>query len=47
MLQNNGELILASFPKNSLVLLNGDINNNMIKYPQQCEGVRPDLRLLR
>ena len=30
-----GRAILSSFPSNSIVLLNGDLNNNIIKYPQQ------------
>ena len=42
----NGSRILNSFPKNSIVLLNGDLNNNLIKYPQQCEGLRKDVDLL-
>jgi len=37
---------LQSFPPNAIVLLNGDLNHNMIKYPQTCEGMRPDLSLL-
>ena len=41
-----GRRVLSSFPESSIVLLNGDLNNNILKYPQQCEGVRPDLRLL-
>ena len=31
----SGRAILDSFPTNSIVLLNGDLNNNIIKYPQQ------------
>lgn len=27
-------------------IVNGDLNNNLLKYPQQCEGVRRDLRLV-
>jgi len=42
----HGQTILKSFPLNSFVFLNGDINNNAIKYPQQCEGVRRDVRLI-
>ena len=37
---------MAAFFFHSIILLNGDLNNNIIKYPQQCEGTRPDLRLL-
>ena len=29
----SGRAILSSFPPNSIVLLNGDLNNNIIKYP--------------
>lgn len=43
---NHGESVLQGFPQDSLVLLNGDLNNNLMKYPNQCEGVRPDLRLV-
>ena len=42
----NGRQILHSFPPDSLVLLNGDLNNNIIKYPQSCEGVRTDVQLI-
>ena len=42
----NGRKILHSFPPNSVVLLNGDLNNNVIKYPQSCEGARADVQLL-
>lgn len=45
-LYTHGANILETFPKNSIVMLNGDINNNLLKYAQQCEGIRPDLRLL-
>ncbi len=26
--------------RSALVLVNGDINNNLVKYPQQCDGLR-------
>lgn len=42
----NGRTILHSFPPHSIVLLNGDLNNNVIKYPQSCEGDRTDVQLL-
>ena len=42
----NGRKILHSFPTHSIVLLNGDLNNNVIKYPQSCEGMRTDVQLL-
>lgn len=41
-----GAAALDAFPPHSIVLLNGDLNNNMLKYPQQCEGRRPDVSLL-
>lgn len=44
--QAKSEAVLATFPRDSIVILNGDLNNNLMKYPQQCEGVRPDLRLV-
>jgi len=43
---NAGLHTLNAFPPNATVLLNGDLNNNMMKYPQQCEGVRTDLNLV-
>ena len=42
----SGAAMLEAFPPHSIVLLNGDLNNNLVKYPQQCEGLRPDLSLL-
>lgn len=41
-----GYSIVQSFPSDSLVLLNGDLNHNIIKYAHSCEDVRPDLRLI-
>eukprot|EP00494_Astrolonche_serrata_P029337 UN29604 len=47
---NLGEIyahsILDNLAKNSIVLLNGDLNNNLPKYYQQCENVRPDVHLI-
>ena len=40
------ESTLNALPGDSLVLLNGDLNNNCLKYSQQCENVRPDLALV-
>jgi dolichyl-phosphate-mannose-protein mannosyltransferase len=31
---------LEAFPRKSIVLLNGDLNNNIFKYAYQCENVR-------
>jgi hypothetical protein len=44
--RGEGEAILHSMPDGAIVLLNGDLNNNVVKYPQQCEAVRPDLSLV-
>ncbi len=41
-----GTSSLRSFPDNAVVFLNGDLNNNLIKYPQQCEGMRRNLTLV-
>lgn len=37
---------LHTFPNNSLVLLNGDINNNLMSYVQLCEHIRTDIQLI-
>ena len=37
---------LRSFPNDAIVLLNGDLNTNLVKYQQQCELVRTDLSLI-
>jgi hypothetical protein len=41
-----GESILESLPPNALVLLNGDLNNNAVKYLVGCERQRLDLRVI-
>ncbi|CEP01937.1 hypothetical protein PBRA_002202 [Plasmodiophora brassicae] len=41
-----GESILNSMPANATVLLNGDLNNNAVKYLYGCEGRRHDLSLV-
>jgi hypothetical protein len=38
--------VLDHVPKNSLVLLNGDISHNTFKYLQSCEGSRTDVDLV-
>ncbi len=37
---------LHSFPKESIILLNGDLDPHLFKYYQTCEGVREDLNLI-
>jgi hypothetical protein len=39
---NYGRTILSAMPPNALILINGDINNNAVKYMHQCEGLRRD-----
>jgi len=46
MLTDIGLHTLNTFPSQAIVLLNGDLNNNMIKYHQTCENKRKDLRLI-
>jgi hypothetical protein len=43
----SGEALLTSMPRDSLLLLNGDLNNNMAKYVHQCERVRTDVHLVQ
>eukprot|EP00475_Leptophrys_vorax_P037040 TRINITY_DN6334_c0_g1_i1.p1 TRINITY_DN6334_c0_g1~~TRINITY_DN6334_c0_g1_i1.p1 ORF type:complete len:741 (-),score=147.68 TRINITY_DN6334_c0_g1_i1:51-2273(-) len=38
--------IVGAVPKNSIILLNGDISHNTFKYLQHCEGFRPDVDML-
>ncbi len=46
LLAQVGEVMIDSFPKGSIVLLNGDLNNNIVKYRQTCLNERPDLHLV-
>jgi hypothetical protein len=46
VLNTVGAIVLDSFPPQAIVLLNGDLNNNMLKYRQTCLGERPDLDLV-
>ncbi len=38
--------VLNAMPPNAILLVNGDLNNNLPKYVQQCEGFRPDVSIL-
>ena len=40
------EKVMRHMPEGSLVLLNGDLNNNLFKYAHQCDRTRPDLQFL-
>jgi len=44
--EDYGRTILGSMPPNSLLLLNGDIIVNSVRYLQQCEGLRLDVASL-
>eukprot|EP00478_Filoreta_tenera_P000982 GABV01000990.1.p1 GENE.GABV01000990.1~~GABV01000990.1.p1 ORF type:complete len:304 (-),score=65.81 GABV01000990.1:96-1007(-) len=46
MFEEYGRAILDPLPQNATLLVNGDINNNAVKYLQQCEDVRPDVAIL-
>mmetsp|Transcript_2109 Transcript_2109/g.3847 ORF Transcript_2109/g.3847 Transcript_2109/m.3847 type:complete len:483 (-) Transcript_2109:78-1526(-) len=41
-----GKRILDSMPDQAILLVNGDLNNNAVKYMQQCEEFRQDLDIL-
>ena len=41
-----GNRVLNTLPENSILLVTEDLNNNAIKYVQECEGVRPDVSAL-
>ncbi|XP_054894482.1 transmembrane protein 260 isoform X5 [Poeciliopsis prolifica] len=41
-----GRELLASFPKDSLILTRGDLPGNSLRYLQYCQDIRPDIRLV-
>ncbi|XP_029350355.1 transmembrane protein 260 isoform X2 [Echeneis naucrates] len=41
-----GEELLASVPKDSIILTRGDLPGNSLRYLYYCQGVRPDVRLV-
>ena len=41
-----GRAILEPLPQNAILLTRGDIYTNATRYLQQCEGVRPDVKIL-
>lgn len=41
-----GRELLASFPKDSIILTRGDLPGNSLRYLHYCQGVRPDVRLV-
>jgi hypothetical protein len=42
----HGEAIVKSMPRDAIVMVNGDLMQNTVKYPQQCDGLRNDLRIV-
>lgn len=46
MFEAYGRKALDSFEPNSIVLVNGDLNNNAIKYVHQCHSHRLDVQVL-
>lgn len=43
---NFGEALLRGLPKDSILLLYGDLPGNAARYVQWCDGFRPDVRLI-
>lgn len=41
-----GRELLASFPKDSLILTRGDLPGNSLRYLHYCQDIRPDIRLI-
>ncbi|KAM9354137.1 protein O-mannosyl-transferase TMEM260 [Pholidichthys leucotaenia] len=41
-----GRELLASVPRDSIILTRGDLPGNSLRYLHFCEGVRPDVRLV-
>ncbi|XP_012707852.2 transmembrane protein 260 isoform X1 [Fundulus heteroclitus] len=41
-----GRELLASFPKDSLILTRGDLPGNSLRYLHYCQDIRPDIRLV-
>lgn len=41
-----GRELLASVPKDSIILTRGDLPGNSMRYLYYCQGVRPDVRLV-
>lgn len=46
MVERFGRELLASFPKDSIILTRGDLPGNSLRYLHYCQGVRPDVRLV-
>ncbi|ELW69046.1 hypothetical protein TREES_T100020343 [Tupaia chinensis] len=38
--------LLASMPRNAIILLRGDLPGNSLRYMHYCEGLRPDVSLV-
>jgi hypothetical protein len=46
LIREFGCSVLEPLPKNALLFTRGDLYINTIRYLQECEGVRPDVRVL-
>lgn len=38
--------LLASMPRDAIILLRGDLPGNSLRYMHYCEGLRPDISLV-
>jgi hypothetical protein len=41
-----GKSLLESVPRNAIILVRGDLRANILIYLQECEAMRPDVRIL-
>ena len=41
-----GKALLSPLPRNALLIIKGDIYASVLRYPQECEGFRKDVRIL-
>lgn len=46
MVERFGWEILASVPKDTIILTRGDLPGNSLRYLYYCQGARPDIRLV-
>lgn len=46
MVERFGRELLASVPKDSIILTRGDLPGNSLRYLYYCQGVRADVHLV-
>jgi hypothetical protein len=46
IVERYGRSYLAALPPNALLVGRGDLQTNTLRYLQECEGLRPDVRIL-